>query len=137
MPRGRGVKSRHAPALNAGFFLAVSSKAPNPELAKAFLLYASRPDIGLRLNLINGGVDPVRKSILTSKAFKEFAPMLSQAEQGIVSFATPWPVIPQAPRLLAALSGLIVDALENRITAEQALKETQRQWMQILKLDPS
>ncbi len=132
MPRGSGLNARHAPALNAGYILALSSKAPNPDLAKKFLLFASRPDIGLKLNLINGGIDPIRKSILDSKAFKQFAPMLSRVEQSVVHHATPWPVVPKMPSLLDALAKHLVDALEHRIEPKAALKRAHQEWDRLL-----
>lgn len=132
MPRSPGLNTRHSPALNAGFFLAISTRARQPEVAKAFLLFASRPDISLRLNLINGGIDPVRISTLKSEAFRQFAPELSRVEQDIIYNATPWPVVPQMPDLLVSITNQLVYALENRKTPEQALKDAQGQWLRLL-----
>jgi ABC-type glycerol-3-phosphate transport system substrate-binding protein len=132
MPRGSGPKARHAPALNAGYILGLSSKAPHPEIGKAFLLFATRSDILVRLNLINGGVDPSRKSIFESKEFRRFAPEISKVEIGAIHAATPWPVVPQMAQLLDVLSSNIVAALDNRKTTSQALIDTQREWLKIL-----
>ena len=132
IPRGDGSGAKHVPSLNGGFILALSSKAPNPELAKKFLLFASRPDISLRLNLINGGVDPIRKSTLTSKDFRQFAPLLSRVEESVLHTATAWPVVPQMADLLELLVLHLAEAVEKRRTPSEALHLAQNKWIQIL-----
>ena len=72
-PKGKGEKGQYSPALNAGFCLGISAKSHDPEAAKAYLLFASRPDIALKLNLINGGMNPTRTSVLISKEYQSFA----------------------------------------------------------------
>lgn len=133
IPKGSGEKGRHAPALNAGFSLALSAKAPNPDVARAYLLFASRPDITLRLNLINGGIDPVRVSVLKSQEYRQFAPQVSKSVQAALGGASAWPNVPQTPKLLDELTGNLVMALEGRKSPRQAMDDTQAKWLNILK----
>jgi len=132
MPRGSGEKARHSPALNSGFSLGISAKAKDPETARAYLLFVSRPDITLRLNLINGGIDPVRISVLDSEEYKKFAPELSKTAQAALTSATAWPCIPQTQQLLDILTVNIRLALEGQKTPRQALDDTQKQWTEII-----
>ena len=133
IPKGSGSKGRHAPALNAGFSLAVSARAPNPDVARAYILFTSRPDITLRLNLINGGIDPVRISVLKSQEYRKFAPQVSSAVQAALGGASAWPNVPQTPKLLDELTSNLVMALEGRKTPQQAMDDTQARWLDILK----
>lgn len=137
MPMGKGSKARHATALNSGFSLGISSKASDLEAARAYLLFASRPDVTLRLNLINGGIDPTRFSVLASAEYRRIAPELSVAVQAAIEKATAWPTIPQAPQLLDILKNNLILALEGRKTPRQALEETQEQWGGIIKTQSS
>jgi len=132
IPQGKGGGAKKTTSLNGGFILALSSKAPHSILAKKFMLFASRPDISLRLNLINGGVDPVRKSTLRSKDFNEFAPLLSRVEENMLDSATAWPVVPQMAELLDVLVLHLADAVEKRRTPSEALQMAQEKWIQIL-----
>lgn len=132
MPRGTGAKAQHAPALNAGFVLGLSSRAPHPEVGKAFMLFATRQDILLRLNVMNSGVDPCRLSILESKEFNAISPELRQAGLGALHAATPWPIVPEMMHLLRILSENIAAAIDKRKTTQQALGDTQREWLKIL-----
>ncbi|MDM8524765.1 extracellular solute-binding protein [Desulfococcaceae bacterium HSG8] len=133
IPMGSGAGARHAPALNAGFSLAISKKAPNTDVALSYLLFATRPDITLRLNLINGGIDPTRISVFESEKYRDFAPKISIAARAALHGAAAWPNIPMTPRLLDALSNNLVMALEHRKSARQALDDTQTHWLEILK----
>lgn len=137
MPRGPGPKGCNAPALNAGYSLGLSSKAPNPEVARAYVLYASLPEVALRLNLLNGGIDPVRISVLTSREYREFAPKVSAATQAAMQGATAWPTAPETPRLLDALAEEVALALEGRKSPQQALGAAQERWLAILGQGPA
>ncbi len=128
MPRGPEPGGRHAPALNAGYCLSISTGSRDPEAARAYMLFASRPDITLRLNLMVGGIDPVRKSVLRSREYRDFAPRISRAVQAALKEATPWPKIPQAPAMLMGLTDGIILALEGKERPEQALARVREQW---------
>lgn len=132
MPKGSGDKARHAPALNAGFALAISSKAPNLRVAKEFLLFASRPDIMARYNVLNGGTDPTRISVLKSDGYRKFAPMVSEAAEAALANATPWPNVPGSRKLMQILTENIVLAMRKKISVEQALTESQKSWTEII-----
>ena len=136
MPRGRGPGASNQPALNSGFSLAVSKKALHPRMALAYLLFASRPDITLKLNLINGGIDPVRISVLNSREYRNFAPQLSLATRSAIQGATAWPRLKSTPRLLDILAKKLTLAIEGKKTPEEALHETQVLWNKILDNDP-
>ncbi|MGE0082795.1 MAG: ABC transporter substrate-binding protein [Desulfococcaceae bacterium] len=132
MPKGSGEKARHSPALNSGFSLGVSAKAKDPEAAQAYLLFISRPDITMRLNLVNGGIDPVRISVLNSNEYKKFNPELSVAVRASLKSATAWPCIPQTHELLDILTLNIRLTLEGRKSPREALDDTQKQWTEII-----
>ncbi len=131
MPKGDDSVSGF-PALNAGFSIGISSRAPHPEVAREYLLFAGRPDITLRLNLINGGIDPTRISVLNSDQYKKFAPELSMATQAAIKGAAAWPTIPKTPFLLEVLSDEIILALEGRKSPEAALADADRKWREVL-----
>ncbi|MEW5957207.1 MAG: sugar ABC transporter substrate-binding protein [Chloroflexota bacterium] len=132
MPMGSGGKAQHAPALNAGFSLGLSSKAKNVEAAQEFLRFAARPDITIRVSTITGGLDPTRISVVNSKEYKEFAPEVSAAAQAALTGATAWPTSPEMPQLMDALIANLVAALEGKKSPQQALDETQARWEEIL-----
>ncbi len=131
IPGGSGEKGRHAPSLNAGYSLALSTKASDPETALTYLLFVSRPDITLRLNLINGGIDPVRISVLQSEEYQKFAPELSRAARAALESAGAWPRVPRAQEMLDILTRNIRIALEGNKSPREALDDTQEKWLTI------
>lgn len=132
MPKGSGKKARHAPALNAGYALGISKKAPNLELAKEFLLFATRPETMAKYNLLNGGTDPTRISVLTSESYRNFAPKVSEAAQAALQNATPWATVPGSAKLMEVLTENLIYALQERISAKEALEKTQKSWTELL-----
>ena len=132
MPKGSGEKAGHSPALNSGFSMGISAKANDPEAALAYLLFVSRPEITLRLNLINGGIDPVRISVLNSDEYKKFAPELSVASRAALESATAWPCLPQSQELLDILTRNVRLALEGQKSPKKALDDTQKLWTEII-----
>lgn len=132
MPKGFGENARHSPALNAGFCLGISARSHDPEAAKAYMLFASRPDITLKLNLINGGIDPTRISVLMSKEYRNFAPQIGVAAKAAINNATPWTIHPRTPEMMDILARNVRIALEGRKTPEHALDDTQIQWIKLL-----
>ncbi|SEO57927.1 extracellular solute-binding protein [Aquisalimonas asiatica] len=124
--------------LNAGFSLAVSSVAPNPDAAEAFLLYASSPQIQKRLNLSGTGIDVGRRSVLDSAAFRERFPELADAvDAAFAGDVTRWPVLPETPELMAALSRHIARAMAGDVEPADALAEAQADWERLLDNDQS
>ena len=70
MPYG-GDNSEHIAPLNAGFCFAVSTGAQNPELARAFVTFATSPEYHLNLLTTTGsGIDPTRVSALNSTEYE-------------------------------------------------------------------
>jgi ABC-type glycerol-3-phosphate transport system substrate-binding protein len=134
MPLEPGVGSDvpHRSALNAGYALAIASKAPNPALARAFILFATRPDILQRLVVINGGIDPVRKSVIASAAYRNFAPQVSVVVSAALPSATAWPSGKQADVLMASLASHLSTALKGQASPKQALDDTQASWLAML-----
>lgn len=132
MPKGKGAKAASIPALNAGYSMGISVKTGDLEAAKAYLLFVNRPSITLKLNLINGGVDPTRISVLKSAEYRSFSPKVSLAAQSVLNGATSRPTIPQAPRLLDILAKNVVAAMEGQKSSRQALDDTQKKWKKIL-----
>ena len=132
MPRGNGPGARHAAPLNSGFSLAVSSKAPNPDAARAFLLFASRPDIALRLNLANVTIDPTRASVLQAEPYRRFTPEVSAAAQAALAVSIPWPRLLQSQELLEALADHLLLAVGGQESPQQALDAVQERWLEIL-----
>ena len=118
--------------LNAGLAIAVASRTREPAVARAFAAFATRRDIALRLNLLNGGCDPTRISVPTSDEYKRFAPDVNAAKKASLKHTVAWPRLPETPQLLDVLSKQLVSALEGRVSAQQALVASQRQWQQIL-----
>lgn len=135
IPVFKGARNQYTASLNAGWALGLSNKAVNPDVAKAFLAFITRPDITLRLNLIpgGGGIDPIRKSVVFSDAFRKFAPRVSRIEEQLLNSQTNyWPNHPAMPDLLDSLSKAIVSALEGRETPRQALDKCQSRWRTII-----
>jgi multiple sugar transport system substrate-binding protein len=120
-------------SLNGGFSLAISRKAPNPEVAKAFLLFVARPDIQKKLALSNTGMDPGRISVVQCDEFKEMTPKVAKAtEESFKGDIFSWPVHPQMMEMMQILTVSITDALEGRKTAKEAIVDTHNQWLKLL-----
>ncbi len=132
MPKGEGSKASHAPALNSGFSLGISKGASDPEAARAFVLFATRPDVTLRLNLVNGGIDPTRISVLNSAEYRKYAPDVSAATRAALDGALAWPTVPQTPALLESLAKNLILAVEGHKSPREALDTAQTRWMEIL-----
>ncbi len=137
IPTGSGPKARRAAAMNAGFSLAVAKNARDPELARAFVHFATRRDILLRLNLIpNSGCDPVRLSTLHAQEYKDFAPDVSRAKMVSLEQLVSWPRLPEAPELMDELTNYVRRAVAGTLSPEQALAQAQARWEEILRPEP-
>jgi len=134
MPKGTGNKAIHPATLNAGYSLTISNKANNLELAKAFILFASRPDIQKQLNISKTGIDPGRMSVLKSQDFIKSFLMAKPIENAFTNGNIKgWPLIPEVIELMEILSKNITFAMKNVKSAKQALDDTQELWLNILK----
>ncbi len=133
MPKGNLDNSRHSSALNAGYALGISNKSQNIDLAKEFLLFATSKEIMGKYNMLNGGADPTRISILTSDEYKKFAPQVSIAAMPAITNAVAWPNVAGSSLLMKSLTENINLALQKRKTPEKALSDAQSDWIDILK----
>src|SRR5690606_20786786 len=103
LPVGRG--GRKAAALNAGWAFAVSTASKNPELARAFVEFATSRQENLKLATTTGsGIDPTRTSTLNAAGYKRFAPKVQKVAAQVAENAQPWPTVPQAPELIKILN---------------------------------
>ncbi len=134
LPLGTGPNARAGTALNGGFVLALSSKAPHPEAARQFLLTVANRDNELQGNLINGGLDPTRKSVLTSSTYREFAPQVAEAKQASLERAVALPTGPRTPALLEALSDGLIRAIQGQLSPAEALADVEAKWNRTLAL---
>ena len=133
MPKGSTAQGQHSVNLNGGFSLAISEGTANAEVAEAFLLFASSPQVHKRLNLSGTGIDVGRHSVLESEAFRSRLPQLSRVlEEAWEGAVTPWPVTPRTPDLMASLSDAIADAVARRAEPEEALERAQSDWLERL-----
>lgn len=132
LPIGTGARARMASPQNAGLSIAVAKRTAEPELAREFALFATRPDIALRLNLQAGGCDPARNSVLNHPEYHRFAPQVSAAKRASFASTVTWPTVPQAPELFAALAHSLVRAMESKVSPREALKEAQEKWLTVL-----
>jgi len=132
MPTG-GANTTHIAPLNAGFCFAVSAGSPNPDLARAFIEYATSPQYHLKLLTTTGsGIDPTRISALESPEYRAFAPKVQQAAAAALNGAFAWPTIPQSPDLMQALADELALMLNGEKDAATAMADAQAAWEGIL-----
>ena len=130
MPVGGG-NTVHRPAMNAGFGFAVSTGSDNQDMAWEFVKMASSKDIHVEVLTNNKtGVDPIRKSAMP--AYKEFAPLQAEAVEQAIADAFPWPIKPQSPELMQALTDELGLMLAGQKSAEQAMSDAQAFWEKTL-----
>lgn len=132
MPYG-GDNSEHIAPLNAGFCFAVSTGAQNPELARAFVTFATSPEYHLNLLTTTGsGIDPTRVSALNSTEYEEFAPQVQAAAAASLSGAFAWPTIPESPDLMQTLADELAVMLQGNKDAATAMADARAAWEGIL-----
>lgn len=116
-------------ALNAGWAMGISPNAPDEELAKEFVAFASSKDVNEKLITTTGsGVDPIRTSTLESAKYQEFAPEVSAVAAEVLPNAQSWPTSPAAPEMIQSLNDNLALMLQGGLTAEQAMQETWDAW---------
>jgi len=135
LPKGSGPKAKHIAALNAGFGLGISTKAPDQELAYEFLKFNARPDINVRANTIVGGLDPTRLSTYDSPVYRKHVTeqLADAAKTAILTRGAPWPSDAKWAELQDALTENLSVALTGAKSPKQALDDTQAKWESILK----
>ncbi len=135
LPKGSGPKAKHIAALNAGFGLGISTKAPDKELAYEFLKFNARPDINVRANTIVGGLDPTRLSTYDSPVYRKHVTdqLADAAKTAILTRGAPWPSDAKWAELQDVLTENLSVALTGAKSPKQALDDTQAKWEAILK----
>src|SRR6266536_2801715 len=134
MPVG-GSNSKPVAALNAGFALGVSRASRDKELAKRFVKFATSKQVNLELITTGGsGIDPTRRSTLTSKRYAAFAPRVQKAAQSALNGngAISWPTNDKSPELMEKLSDQLSLMLQRRKSPETAISDAQAAWEQVL-----
>lgn len=119
-------------ALNAGWAMGISPNAPDQDLAKQFVAFASSKEMNEQLITTTGsGVDPIRTSTLDSAAYTDFAPEVAQVAAEVLPNAQSWPTSPQAPEMIQSLSDNLALMLQGSLTAEQAMSQTWDTWQSL------
>lgn len=120
-------------ALDAGFGWAISAGSKKKDLAWEFVLWASSRETGLKLlTTFNSGIDPTRNSTLNAPEYKSFAPKVQRAAAAAFGSALVWPTVPQAPRLLDALTEQLALILAGQRKPKAGLEAAQRAWERLL-----
>ncbi|WP_043328107.1 extracellular solute-binding protein [Curvibacter gracilis] len=133
LPVGGNNKTPRA-ALNAGFGLAITTGTQKKELAWAFIKWATSKSIALQQDVLPGsGIDPNRTSVLNSPEYGKAAPHLQKEVQAAIGNALAWPLQPQSPKLLDALTEELALIVSGKKKPKAALASAQAAWEQILK----
>jgi len=120
-------------ALDAGFGWAISAGSKKKELAWEFVRWASSSQIGIKLlTTYNSGIDPTRNSTLNAPEYKSFAPKVQRAAAAAFGSALVWPTVPQAPKLLDALTEQLALILAGQAKPKAGLEAAQRAWERLL-----
>jgi len=132
-PKGPGPKGQTIAPANAGWGLGVSTLSKNEEIAIAFMEFAARPDVCLDLNVVVGGLDPVRWSTLDNPGFIDFVSQeVVDAIRKAHQHAVFWPRTALWFELQEPLTDNLSLALSGDKSPQQALDDTQKVWEEIL-----
>ena len=133
LPVGGNNKTPRA-ALNAGFGLGITAGTKKQELAWEFIKWATSKDVSIKQDILPGsGIDPNRTSVLNSEAYGKAAPNLQREVQAAIGNALAWPLQPQSPKLLDALTEQLALIVANKKKPKEALASAQASWEQLLK----
>lgn len=131
LPVGEGGEP--ASALNAGWAFGISTTAPNPELAEAFLEFAGSPEMNVELSTtIGSGVDPIYNSTLESEEYAEFAPQVQEVAMQAAQNLMSWPTVPESPELISILNDELGLMLQGTKTPEETMRAVQAGWSGVL-----
>jgi multiple sugar transport system substrate-binding protein len=132
MPAGPPPHGRHIAPLDAGFALTLSKGSRNPKVAKAFLLFATKPSTNLMLaTTFHSGIDPTCYSTINSPRYKRFQKAHNAVREAL-NGALAWPTMPQAPTLLQNLTNNVELALTGKESPTQALRASEAFWHKTL-----
>lgn len=137
LPRSTSEMKRTGSALNAGWVLVVSSKAPHPEVAMEFLRTAVYPPNEAKVITFNSGIDPSRYSAARSAEFRRLVPEVSRSLEESFKHMIPWATGPKAGQMHEALSTAVRKAISGKVSAEEALDELQAVWTRMLETPAS
>lgn len=128
-----GENTDNVSALNAGYSFGVSAGSNNKELAWEFVKFAASKKTNLELITTTGsGIDPIRKSTVTSEEYKKFAPKIQEAAVVSLDGALAMPTDPSAPALMNQLIDELALALQGKKEPQTALADAQESWQQTL-----
>ena len=132
LPTG-GSATAPLAALDAGFCMNISSAAPNPELAREFVIYATSQETNNELITTTGsGIDPNRVSTLNGDEYKSFAPQVQVAASASLKGALAWPTVEQSPALLQTLTDALANMVIGKGDAATTMKAVQADWEKTL-----
>jgi multiple sugar transport system substrate-binding protein len=129
-----GVNKTPRLAFNAGFAFAVTTGSKKKEIAWELIKFATSPQYHEALLTLTGsGIDPFRKSGLTSPRYKAFQPKVQPlVDGGALENSLAWPAGPNAPKLQAALTDELALIFAGTKTPEQAIKDAHAAWTAII-----
>lgn len=128
-----GESGETGSALNAGWAFGISSAAPNPELAEAFIEFAGSQDLNLELSTTTGsGVDPTYVDTLESEEYAEFVPQVQEVALDVTGNLLSWPTRPESPELITILNDELSLMLQGEKTPEEAMQAVQSDWTGVL-----
>ena len=128
-----GSNTQHRGSLVAGFGMAISAGSKQPDAAWELVKFACSRDINLKQVLTPGtGIDPVYTSVLEGSEYKTAAPKVQAAAAQALNGALAWPAGAQASKMLQALADELSLVLDKTKTPEQAMKDAQASWVEML-----
>ena len=128
LPTGGSAKKSLA-ALDAGFCMNISKSAKNRSLAEEFVIFATSKEINLKLITTTGsGIDPNRKSTLSSVEYKTFAPKVQAAATASLEGALAWPTTEKSPVLMQSLADALADMIASNGSPEATMRRVQSEW---------
>ena len=132
LPVGGSVKASRAP-LNAGWTMGVAAYSQKQDIAWEFIKLASSAAMGLKLITTTGtGIDPFRISNLNDPKYAAFNAQSQRAAASSLNGAVGWPSVPEAPRMLEALSEQLAAMVAGETQPKDALAQTQAAWERLL-----
>lgn len=117
-------------ALESGFGLGVSTGSQQPEVAAAFVAWATSAKQNLLLASTGGsGIDPARASVLSAPGYAEVsAPITATIAAGLKSDPLVWPRDRDAPKKMQDFVDQLALALDGTQDVTTSLKKAQDSW---------
>ncbi|CAN0620777.1 multiple sugar transport system substrate-binding protein [Burkholderia multivorans] len=129
-----GQNKKPRAALNAGFGLGISAGSTKRDVAWEFIKFATSRRESLKQDILPGsGIDPNRTSVLNDPAYGKAAPRLQAEVRAAIGNALAWPLQPQSPKLMDALTEQLAQIVSRRKSPKDALAAAQVSWERLLK----